>query len=117
MKKRFNGNVPLLDPVKDMKINESPFKDIVKKIDAFEKRLTEHGLHGHPDLARFLKSYGKKDQMMKELDEARIQMKKATSLLQMADLRCMKRVQFFLYLCFIYVKYHTSTIFKNNRLV
>jgi len=92
VKKRFNDNVPLLDPVKDMKIKESAFKEIVKKIDAFEKRLAEHGLHGHPDLPRLLNSYGKKDQIMKELETARAEMKKATSLLQMADLRCMKRV-------------------------
>merc|ERR1711997_825234 len=32
------------------------------------------------------------DQIMKELETARAEMKKATSLLQMADLRCMKRV-------------------------
>jgi len=60
VKKRFNDNVPLLDPVKDMKIKETAFKEIVKKIDAFEKRLAEHGLHGHPDLPRLLSSYGKK---------------------------------------------------------
>ena len=43
-----------------MKIKETAFKEIVKKIDAFEKRLAEHGLHGHPDLPRLLSSYGKK---------------------------------------------------------
>ena len=92
MKKRFNDDVPLLDPVKDMKIGEPAFKEIVKKIDAFEKRLAEHRLHGNPNLPRLMSTCGKKDQVIKELEEARTQMKKATSLLQMADLRCMKRV-------------------------
>ena len=92
VKKRFNDDVPLLDPVKDMKIGEPAFKEIVKKIDAFEKRLAEHRLHGNPNLPRLMSTCGKKDQVIKELEEARTQMKKATSLLQMADLRCMKRV-------------------------
>ena len=93
VQKRFGQDqVPLLDPVKDMKINEKPFKEIVKKIDAFEKRLAEHGLHGSPDLNRLLNSYGKKDKVLKELEEAKAELKKAKSLLQMADLKCMKRV-------------------------
>jgi hypothetical protein len=41
VKKRFGEDkIPLLDPVKDMKINEKPFKEIIKKISAFEARLT-----------------------------------------------------------------------------
>lgn len=41
VKKRFGEDlIPLLDPVDDMKINEKPFKEIVKKISAFEARLT-----------------------------------------------------------------------------
>jgi hypothetical protein len=41
VKKRFGEDqIPLLDPIDDMKINEKPFKDIVKKISAFEARLT-----------------------------------------------------------------------------
>ncbi len=92
VKKRFKDNTPLLDPVKDMKINEKPFKEIVKKIDAFEKRLSEHSLHGKAELSKLLKSYGKKDEIFKELEEAKTDLKKAKSLLQMADLKCMKRV-------------------------
>ena len=41
MKKRFGEDkIPLLDPIEDMKINERPFKEVVKKISAFEARLT-----------------------------------------------------------------------------
>jgi ATP-dependent RNA helicase DOB1 len=48
---------PLLDPVKDMKIGDSEFKEIVKKIKTFEKRLEKHPLHGRPDLPRLLEAY------------------------------------------------------------
>ena len=85
-------NLPFVDPVKDMKINEKSFKEIVKKIDTFERRLTEHNLHKNPNLSKFLKTYGKKATVIKQLDEAKMELKKAKSLLQMADLKCMKRV-------------------------
>jgi len=91
VQKRFE-NVPLIDPIKDMKINEKSFKEIVKKIDSFECRLAEHNLHRNPNLAKYLKSYGKKANIIKELNEAKNDLKKAKSLLQMADLKCMKRV-------------------------
>ena len=93
VQKRFGAkNVPLLDPVKDMKIGDKGFKEIIKKIDAFEKRLKEHGLNNNPDLAKLLNSYGKKDKIIKEHEEAKTELKKAKSLLQMSDLKCMKRV-------------------------
>mgnify|MGYP003336903868 CR=1 FL=1 len=52
-----------------------------EKIDIFEKRKREHGLHDHPELPKFLKVYGKKDAALKELDEAKNELKKAKSLL------------------------------------
>ena len=92
VQKRFKNNVPLLDPIKDLKIAEKEFKNVIAKIDIFEKRRREHGLHDNPDLPKFLKIYGKKDALLKELEEAKNELKKAKSLLQMQDLKCMKRV-------------------------
>jgi len=49
VQKRFGENkIPLLDPVEDMKINEKPFREIIKKISAFEARLTSHPMHERP---------------------------------------------------------------------
>ena len=48
---------PLLDPVADMKIGDGEFKEIVKKIKTFEKRLEKHPLHGRADLPRLLEAY------------------------------------------------------------
>ena len=49
VQKRFGENkIPLLDPVEDMKINEKPFKEIIKKISTFEARLTSHPMHARP---------------------------------------------------------------------
>lgn len=38
VKKRFPEGPPLLDPLKDMKINDDKFVDIVKKIEILEKK-------------------------------------------------------------------------------
>ena len=92
VRKRFGKDVPLLDPVKDMNIKEKPFKEIVEKISMFEKRLISHGLHGHENIDQLLLSYSKKSEITKDLEKAKAEVKKAKSLLQMADLKCMKRV-------------------------
>ena len=89
--KRF-GKVPLLDPVDDMKIVEKPFKEIVKRNALFQKRMLEHPLHKNPDKIELLESYKRKDQISKDLEKAKAEVKKAKSLLQMTDLKCMKRV-------------------------
>lgn len=45
VKKRFPDGPPLLNPITDMHIEDQAFKDIVKKIEALEKRLYAHSLH------------------------------------------------------------------------
>lgn len=90
--KRFAKEIPLLDPVEDMKINEKPFKEIIRKISTFEKRLEEHPMHSRPELGQLLEAYKKKDISIKELEAAKTRLKKAKSLLQMAELNKMKRV-------------------------
>ncbi len=92
--RRFAGESgkPLLDPVKDMKITDSAFKQVVKKISAFESRLESHPLHSDPRLGELLESYSAKAAVAKEAEAARVEVKKAKSLLQMSDLKCMKRV-------------------------
>jgi len=93
VEKRFKKEgIPLLDPVKDMKIKEKPFKEIIEKIAMFENRLESHSLHNDPDINQLLEDYSKKSQLIKDLESAKAEVKKAKSLLQMADLKCMKRV-------------------------
>jgi len=75
-----------------MKIKEKPFKEIIEKIAMFENRLEGHTLHNDPDINQLLEDYSKKSQLIKDLESAKAEVKKAKSLLQMADLKCMKRV-------------------------
>ena len=82
----------MLDPIDDLKITDKAFKEIVKKNDLYEKRMRSHPMHKHPERKKLLDAYGRKDQAAKELEKAKTEVKKAKSLLQMADLKCMKRV-------------------------
>ncbi|QQP38558.1 Superkiller viralicidic activity 2like 2like, partial [Caligus rogercresseyi] len=79
--KRMGSEIPLLDPVKEMMIGDKDFKELIRKISVFEKRLLSHPLSGNPRLESVLEEYGNKEEL-----------KKAKSLLQMSDLKCMKRV-------------------------
>jgi len=92
VQRRCNQNIPLIDPEKDMKINTPEFKDIVKKIMTFEKRLKKHSLHNNEDMARLIQDYRSKAEVVSELTAAKHHLKKSKSLLQMDDLKCMKRV-------------------------
>ena len=92
VKKRFPTGVPLLDPVKDMKIGDKEFKEVIKKIGTFENRLLNHALHKDENLANLLEQYKAKAAVQEELDKAKEVLRKSKSLLQMDELKNMKRV-------------------------
>ena len=94
VKSRFKtkGGIPLLDPVEHMQIKEKAFKEIMKKLSAFETRLKSHQLNEDPNLEQLMTHYGKKAALIEQADEAKKELKGAKSLLQMADLKRMKRV-------------------------
>ena len=92
VKKRFPTGVPLLDPVKDMKIGDKEFKEVIKKIGTFENRLLNHALHKDENLATLLEQYKAKASVQEELDKAKEVLRKSKSLLQMDELKNMKRV-------------------------
>jgi len=92
VKKRFKENIPLLDPIQDMKIGDKQFKEIIKKIGTFEKRLFGHPLHSNIELPDLLAKYKEKAKIQSDLVAARVNLRKSKSLLQMEELKCMKRV-------------------------
>ena len=58
--KRFPDGIPLLDPVEDMNIKDERMKSIVRKIEAFEKRMYKHSLHKRDDMSDVYKLIGSK---------------------------------------------------------
>ena len=91
VKKRFPKGVPLLDPIKDMKIGDKQFKELIQKVGTFEKRLMNHPLNNKKELPQLLEQYKCKAKVEDELKEARASLRKSKSLLQMEELKCMKR--------------------------
>ncbi|PZC76368.1 hypothetical protein B5X24_HaOG204735 [Helicoverpa armigera] len=92
VKKRFPDGPPLLNPIKDMKINESVFKECVERIKLLEERLYAHPLHNDKSRGALTAAYEKKQELHEELTLARAELKKAKSILQMDELKKRKRV-------------------------
>uniref|UniRef100_A0A2A4J3B7 Exosome RNA helicase MTR4 n=1 Tax=Heliothis virescens TaxID=7102 RepID=A0A2A4J3B7_HELVI len=92
VKKRFPDGPPLLNPIKDMKINESVFKECVERIKQLEERLYAHPLHNDKSRGALTAAYEKKQELHEELTLARAELKKAKSILQMDELKKRKRV-------------------------
>jgi ATP-dependent RNA helicase DOB1 len=92
VKKRFPDGPPLLNPVTDMKITDSDFVDIVKKIEQLEKKMYEHPLHRHSILNTEYQKYEEKVKCKEELAVARQKLLEAKSVLQLDELKCRKRV-------------------------
>ncbi|VDN02519.1 unnamed protein product [Thelazia callipaeda] len=113
--KRFDGVLPLLDPLNDMKISEPVLQDKVLKLQAYEKRKNDHPLRqvyfellvlviinlffslqenfrSMKDFEEIHSKYEKKLELEAELKVAKTELKKAQSLLQLDELKCRKRV-------------------------
>ncbi|KAF7495704.1 ATP-dependent RNA helicase mtr4 [Sarcoptes scabiei] len=88
IKKRFNGSIPLLDPLEDMKIKDKAFLNIVKRLEANENKLKEFEKIDPSTVSK----YENKSKILKKKEEIRSKMKKIQSLLQMNELKCRKRV-------------------------
>ncbi|XP_064604506.1 LOW QUALITY PROTEIN: exosome RNA helicase MTR4-like [Liolophura sinensis] len=92
VQKRLPDGLPLLDPVEDMGIKEKGLGDVVRKIEAFEQRLYSHPLHKDAKLPELYDQYSKKAQVGSEIKSLKSELKKKKSLLQMDELKCLKRV-------------------------
>lgn len=90
--KRFPGGIPILDPVTDLKIREQEFTDIIDKIKQYEVALNAHVLHKDPTTPELYEQYVQKMKCHDKVQEAKVELRKAKSLLQMDELKCRKRV-------------------------
>ncbi|CAB3240962.1 unnamed protein product [Arctia plantaginis] len=92
VKKRFAEGPPLLNPIKDMKINDSVFKECVDRIKELEERLYAHPLHKDKSRGALTAAFDRKQELLEELNLAKAELKKAKSILQMDELKKRKRV-------------------------
>eukprot|EP01083_Nonionella_stella_P311703 1112231_1 len=90
---RFKNNIPLLDPIKDMKISDKEFKRSVRKIDNVEEELTNHELHQSETLKDQLATYSQKVEAETEIASLTKQVKElSSSAITRQTLKNMKRV-------------------------
>ncbi|XP_046629808.1 exosome RNA helicase MTR4 [Neodiprion virginianus] len=92
VEKRFPDGPPLLNPITDMHIVDPGFKDVIKKIETLEERLFAHPLHKDPELPDLSQRFLHKEKIGEDLKQAKIDLKRAKSVLQMDELKCRKRV-------------------------
>ncbi|PIO64708.1 DSHCT domain protein [Teladorsagia circumcincta] len=89
---RFHKSVPLLHPVKDMRIAEPALVDAVEKIADLEQRSQEHPLRKMKEFEDIKKQWMAKDQAKKEHRSLREELHKAQSVLHMDELTQRKRL-------------------------
>ncbi|XP_062509279.1 exosome RNA helicase MTR4-like [Corticium candelabrum] len=92
VKRRFSGNLPLLDPVEDMNIKDNGFRKTVRKIESLEDRMFNHPLHDSQDLPSVYQLCQRKSQLIAEIKLVKAEIKRTRSVLMLDQLKCRKRV-------------------------
>ncbi|GAW07422.1 antiviral helicase [Lentinula edodes] len=92
VQRRFPDGVPLLDPVKDMKIKDEKFTALVQKIEAMEDKMYKNPLHTDPRLSELYAMYKNKKELQDSIRSLKKRIQSTHDVLQMEELKCRKRV-------------------------
>ncbi|KAG1525269.1 hypothetical protein G6F52_003476 [Rhizopus delemar] len=92
VKKRFQGNIPLLDPINNMGIKDPSFQKLVSKILNLEKKVMEHPLSKSEDLPNMYEVYTKKMEIVDKMKSLKRKLVDAQSIVQLEELKNRKRV-------------------------
>ncbi|WFD33399.1 RNA helicase [Malassezia cuniculi] len=91
--RRFPDGLPLLDPVRDMKISDESFKQLLGKIEILRSRLEQLPIAKDKErLDRLYAQYMKKRKADESADALREKIAAANNVLQLDELKCRKRV-------------------------
>ncbi|BFZ16879.1 hypothetical protein BsWGS_19918 [Bradybaena similaris] len=99
LEKRHSDGFKLLDPIKNMGIEDKTLRDIVKKKNAFEECLYSHPLHKDSRLPELYGQFDQKAKIARDIKDLKLELKKKQSFLQMDELKCRKRVLRFMEYC------------------
>ncbi|PAV77833.1 hypothetical protein WR25_19969 [Diploscapter pachys] len=89
---RFKSEIPLLDPVKDMKIRDEALVNEVNKKNQMERRWEEHDMRKRRDFEKLKNEWEAKNALRQEIESLSDQRRRAQSILQMDELAQRKRV-------------------------
>ena len=95
VQKRFPEGVPLLDPVKDMKVKSEDFKKLTGRSHALKERLNSHSLTADYDEGerhKIVSAYGKKTDLLEQAKVVRNESRSCQGMVMRDDLKKMKRV-------------------------
>jgi len=84
--------IPLLDPVKDMSINDETFISLLEKTSDLKKRIESSAFSAFVDKDARLHSYGIRVRLLEESRALRLKCKESQNISMREDLRRMKRV-------------------------
>lgn len=90
--KRLPDGMPLMDPVESMKIEDSDFKLLLRKIDVLESKLVSNPLHDSTRLKDLYEKYTEKVQLDAKIKVLKEKVLEAQAVIQLDDLRHRKRV-------------------------
>ena len=95
VQRRFPEGVPLLDPVKDMKVKSEDFKKLTGRSQALKDRLNSHSLTSDYDggeRQKIVSAYGKKTDLLEQAKVVRNESRSCQGMVMKDDLKKMKRV-------------------------
>mmetsp|Transcript_47322 Transcript_47322/g.48160 ORF Transcript_47322/g.48160 Transcript_47322/m.48160 type:complete len:701 (+) Transcript_47322:2-2104(+) len=95
VQRRFPDGVPLLDPIKDLKIRDDSFTTMMERAEALTKRLSSHKLavdFSKEDRVRLVKIYEKKIDLKERARLLREEARNFQTMSMKDDLKKMKRV-------------------------
>ncbi|PVU94698.1 hypothetical protein BB561_002331 [Smittium simulii] len=92
IKKRFENNIPLLNPIDNMGICDTSFVELLHKLTLLEEKLFEHPLHGSPMEGEIFTLYSNKLELQSKVQSIKRQIQDSTSVIQLDELKARKRV-------------------------
>ncbi|KAJ5105434.1 hypothetical protein NUU61_002781 [Penicillium alfredii] len=92
VQKRFPDGLAVLDPIENMGIKDESFKKLLRKMEVLESRLLGNPLHNSPRLPELYEQYAAKVDLGTEIKTIKKKISEATSVLQLDELKCRKRV-------------------------
>ena len=90
--RRFPDGVPIVDPVKNMKIEDEDFLKLLKKIEVLEGKLYANPLTNTLRLKELYEKYTKKVAISADIKQLKNKINEAQAVIQLDDLRRRKRV-------------------------
>lgn len=92
VKRRFPDGIPLIDPVKNMKIEDEEFQKLLRKISVLESKLNSNPLASSVRLIELYENYSTKHALNEDIKQLKTKISESQAVIQLDDLRRRKRV-------------------------